>query len=70
MNPLKKERIVLGKLLDVCSTCSEVPRIAKGTWDVKYCVAHCHHWIRIQNQRVLIEKLQKESRTKKQVAGL
>lgn len=67
MNSIKKERILLGELLDVCARCTEVPHVTKGTWDVKYCVTNCHHWVRMQHQRAVIEELQKVLRVKKKV---
>ncbi len=59
---IKKERIELGKLMDQCSDCLVVPRVAKGTYDVNYCKSKCQHWIKLQNQRTVVEKLQMESR--------
>lgn len=67
---LKQERIRLGNLLDTCNNCSLVPRIGKGTWDVSYCTANCSHWLKMQEQRILVETLQKEARLKKQVIGM
>ncbi len=65
MLKIQKERIELGKLIDKCSECSLVPRVAKGTYDVKYCKSRCQHWIKLQNQRKVVEKLQMESRRNK-----
>lgn len=69
MKQEKRARILLGEMLDVCSSCKDVPRKknAHGAFydDRDYCKTQCTSWKDIQRVMEFIKSIQKERRSKK-----
>lgn len=67
LDNLKRNRIILGELLNYCHGCSILKKLENHFDRLRHCVSECNHWEKIQEQRKLIEKEQFKLRNTKKI---